>query len=248
MPFIAGNMKMFKNSTEAADLAEGLKKELVGVKGREIVLCPSFTSIGKLVGVLKGSNIKVGAQNLYWEKDGAFTGEISTGMVKEIGCEFVIVGHSERRQYFCETDETVNKRMHAAAGAGITPIICAGETLKEREGSKTFDVIGRQAKKGLENIKCSKGDEFVFAYEPVWAIGTGKTATPEMAQEVHQFIRGILSEIYGKETAQKIRILYGGSVKPDNISELMKMEDIDGGLVGGACLKVDSFAKIVKYE
>lgn len=247
VPFMAGNMKMFKDSSEAAALAEGLKKELADVKGREIALCPGFTSIGKLVGVLDGSNIMVGAQNLHWEKEGAYTGEVSAKMIKEAGCKIVIIGHSERRQYFHETDETVNKKISAALLEKLTPIVCVGETLKEREENKIFEVVGRQTKKGLENINCVTGGEFVIAYEPVWAIGTGKTATPEQAQEVHAFIRGTLGEIYGKETAQKVRILYGGSVKPDNVSELMEKEDIDGGLVGGACLKVDSFIKIVKY-
>ena len=247
IPFLAGNMKMFKTSKESAELAQGLKSALAGVTDREIALCPSFTSLEKVVSVLSGSNIAVGAQDLHWEKDGAFTGEISAQMLSEIGCKYVIIGHSERRQYFHEQDDTVNKKTKAALEANLKPIVCVGETLHEREYKKTHDVVDRQIRDGFRNIASKLAGELVIAYEPVWAIGTGKTATPEMAQEVHLFIRNILRETYGNEVSDKVRILYGGSVKPDNIKGLMREKDIDGALVGGACLKVDSFTQIVKY-
>jgi triosephosphate isomerase len=188
----------------------------------------------------------LGAQNVHWEKQGAFTGEISTAMLMEAGCRFVIVGHSERRQYFGETDATVNKRMHAAIGAGLTPIVCIGESLEERETQLTLSVIERQMNTGLAGL--SKPEAIVIAYEPVWAIGTGKTATPEQAQEVHAFIRKQFARLYGDAAAQAVRALYGGSVKPDNMAALMNQPDIDGGLVGGACLDAESFIKIVLYD
>ena len=190
---------------------------------------------------LKGSSIGAGAQNAHWEEKGAFTGEISVGMLKEIGVRFVIVGHSERRQYFGETDATVNKRTLAVQGAGLTPITCMGETLQEREANQTFKVLERQIKEGLKGI--ASPTSVVIAYEPVWAIGTGKTATPAQAQEAHDFIRKEFAKLYGDAAAQAVRILYGGSVKPDNMASLMKETDIDGGLVGGASLDVDSFIK-----
>ena len=195
-----------------------------------------------------GSPVFVGAQNVFWEDQGAFTGEVSAPMVKSTGARFAIIGHSERRQYFSETDETVNKRLNACLKAGITPIVCVGETLAEREAGKTLDVIGNQMTNGLKNISTTQAAQLVIAYEPVWAIGTGKTATPEIAQEVHGFIRSQVKDLFGPEIAGAIRILYGGSVKPDNIDILMAQADIDGALVGGASLDVASFERIIRYR
>jgi triosephosphate isomerase (TIM) len=246
-PIAAGNWKMFKTAKEASKMISELKELVKGVGDREVVICPPFTALESAVNAAKGSNVKIGAQNLYWEEKGAFTGEIAPGMIKDLGCEYVIIGHSERRQYFGETDATVNKRIFAALKAGLKPIICVGETLQERESEKTFSVIETQIKGGLKGLSVELMKDCVIAYEPVWAIGTGKTASKEQAQEVHAFIRKLLSDLLGKDTAGATRILYGGSVKPDNVKELMSQPDIDGGLVGGASLEADSFAKIVKY-
>jgi triosephosphate isomerase (TIM) len=245
-PFIAGNWKMYKSVSEARTLARALRQPLDKVVDRDIAVCPPFTALVAVGEELKGSVIALGAQNAHWEKQGAFTGEVAATMVSEVGCRYVIVGHSERRQYFAETDETVNKRMHAVLGAGLVPIVCIGETLQEREASATFRVVERQMQGSLKGLVASSS--VVIAYEPVWAIGTGKTATPEQAQEVHSFIRGQFAKVYGDSAAQSVRILYGGSVKPDNISSLMAQPDIDGGLVGGASLEADSFSKIVLYK
>ncbi|MHB9154802.1 MAG: triose-phosphate isomerase [Endomicrobiales bacterium] len=244
---MAGNWKMFKTIPEALELVNGLKANLSAVSDREILVCPPFTALSPLHQALKGSNIKLGGQNLFWEAKGAYTGEIAPAMLVDAGCSYVIVGHSERRQYFGETDGTVNKRMKAAFGAGLTPIVCAGETLAEREKNATFSVIEKQVKEGIAGLTPEQAQRLVIAYEPVWAIGTGKTATPAQAEEVHAFIRGLYGRIYGEGAAGGIRILYGGSVKPDNASELMKQPNIDGGLVGGASLDIDSFTRIVKY-
>jgi triosephosphate isomerase (TIM) len=246
-PIAAGNWKMFKTAKEASKMISELKELVKGVGDREVVICPPFTALESAVNAAKGSNVKIGAQNLYWEEKGAFTGEIAPGMIKDLGCEYVIIGHSERRQYFGETDATVNKRIFAALKAGLKPIICVGETLQERESEKTFSVIETQIKGGLKGLSVELMKDCVIAYEPVWAIGTGKTASKEQAQGVHAFIRKLLSDLLGKDTAGATRILYGGSVKPDNVKELMSQPDIDGGLVGGASLEADSFAKIVKY-
>jgi len=246
-PMAAGNWKMFKTAKEAAQMLLDLKEKVKGVEDREIVLCPTFTALESAVNAVKGSNIKIGAQNLFWEEKGAFTGEIAPGMIKDLGCEYVIIGHSERRQYFGETDATVNKRIFAALKSGLKPIICVGETLAERESDKTFSVIETQIKGGLKDLTKEQMTTAVIAYEPVWAIGTGKTASKEQAQEVHAFIRKLLSDMFGKDTAAATRILYGGSVKPDNMKDLMSQPDIDGGLVGGASLEADSFSKIIKY-
>jgi triosephosphate isomerase len=245
-PLIAGNWKMYKSISEARVFAMSLHGELEDVKGRQVVICPSFVALSAVAEILKGSPISIGAQNAHWEKQGAFTGEISVAMAAEAGCRFVIVGHSERRQYFGETDETVNKRMQAVISGGLTPIVCIGETLQERESNQTFSVIERQIKTGLAGL--AKPGEIVIAYEPVWAIGTGKTATPDQAQEVHAFVRQQFAALYDDAAAQAVRVLYGGSVKPENIEALMQQPDIDGGLVGGACLDVDSFVKIVTFE
>ncbi len=232
---------------EAKALVESLKDLVSDVKDVEVVVCPPFISLTTVRDVIADSNIELGAQNLYWEKSGAFTAEISAPMLKSAGCTFVIIGHSERRTYFNETDETVNKRIFAALDEGLKPIVCVGETLEEREAEKTFDVIKTQISDGLAHLSQEQMASIVIAYEPVWAIGTGKTATKEQAQEVHAFIRKLLAELFGEATAEATRIQYGGSVKPENASELMNQPDIDGALVGGAALKADSFAKIVKF-
>jgi len=244
-PVIAGNWKMFKTAAETRVFAKAFKGLVAGAKGREIVLCAPFTALWALAEELKGSAIGVGSQNAHWEEKGAYTGEISVGMLKEIGVRFAVVGHSERRQYFGETDATVNKRTLAVLAGGLTPITCIGETLQERESNQTFKVLERQIKEGLKGI--SSPAAVVIAYEPVWAIGTGKTATPAQAEEAHAFIRKEFAKLYGDAAAQAVRILYGGSVKPDNMATLMKEPDIDGGLVGGASLEAESFAKIVRY-
>ncbi|MDR1941764.1 MAG: triose-phosphate isomerase [Endomicrobium sp.] len=245
-PLMAGNWKMNKTAGEAVSMLKALKPEVADVNDVEILLCPVFTALYAANEEIKGSNINLGAQNLFWQPKGAFTGEISPSMVKDVGCSYVIIGHSERRQYFGETDETVNKKVIAAFAAGLIPVACVGETLKEREENVTFEVIEKQIRGGLAGLNAEQASSLVIAYEPVWAIGTGKTATPAQAQEVHAFIRKLYSEIY-KDAADKVRILYGGSVNPQNVSELMKQDDIDGGLVGGASLEADSFAKLVKY-
>jgi triosephosphate isomerase len=245
-PIIAGNWKMFKTAAEARAFAKAFKPLVNNLADREVVLCAPFTALWALAEELKGSTLKVGAQNVHWEEKGAYTGEISVGMLKEIGVPYVVIGHSERRQYFGETDATVNKRTLAVQAAGLTPITCIGETLQEREANQTFKVLERQIREGLKNL--AKPADAVIAYEPVWAIGTGKTATPAQAQDAHDFIRQELAKLYGDATSQAVRILYGGSVKPDNMAILMKEKDIDGGLVGGASLEADSFSKIVLYD
>lgn len=246
-PLLAGNWKMNKTIPEALELVNGLRKNLEGVSDREILVCPPFVALAPVSGVLKDSNINLGAQNVYWEVKGAFTGEVSCDMLLKSGCKYVIIGHSERRQYFGETDETVNKRTKAAFTSGLVPIVCIGETLAERESNATFSVIERQVKNGLAGLNEQEAKILVIAYEPVWAIGTGKTATPEQAEEVHAYIRKLYGQMYGDQSAEAIRILYGGSVKPDNIKDLMGKPNIDGALVGGASLKLDSFSQLVKY-
>lgn len=244
--FIAGNWKMYKNINEAIELATGLKRDLYNVDNVDILVCPVFTALSEVSESIQESNINLGAQNVYWEDEGAFTGEISPLMLKDAGCSHVIIGHSERRQYFNETNQTVNKKLKAALKHGLLPILCVGETLKEREEERTFKVIDDHVKNGLSGIDATEVTKITIAYEPVWAIGTGKTATPEIAQEVHGYIRNLLTQAYNKEVADGMRIQYGGSVKPANITELMKQPDIDGALVGGASLKVDSFVDIIK--
>ncbi|MBR2427659.1 MAG: triose-phosphate isomerase [Lentisphaeria bacterium] len=244
--FIAGNWKMNKTAAEAKALCEALKESLAPLAGKvEVAVCPTFTSLATAVEVLKGSNVKVGAQNIHWAENGAFTGEISGAMLKEIGVEYVIIGHSERRQYFGETDETVNKRMQAALANGLKPILCIGETLEEREGNKTEAVLEQQIKGAFADICECKMDQITIAYEPVWAIGTGKTATPEMAEETHAFIRKTIAALYNQEIADAMVIQYGGSMKPENAQALVAQADIDGGLIGGAALKADSFTALV---
>jgi triosephosphate isomerase len=245
---IAGNWKMNNSCAESVELVSQLKDILSASKEIDIVVAPPFTALGAVAAVLKGSPIGLSAQNVFWEESGAFTGEISTAMLKDVGCRYVIIGHSERRQYFSETDETVNKRLKAALKASLIPIVCIGETLAEREAEKTLPVIEQQLKGGLKGLSLEEMETVIIAYEPVWAIGTGKTATPDQAQEVHRFIRDIIARIFSKEIADDTRILYGGSVKPDNVDQLMVQLDIDGALVGGASLKADAFARIVNYK
>ncbi|MBR4255415.1 MAG: triose-phosphate isomerase [Lentisphaeria bacterium] len=244
--FIAGNWKMNKTAAETAELASALKASLAQFAGKcEIAVCPTFTSLATAVEILKGSNVKVGAQNIHWADNGAYTGEISGAMLKEIGVEYVIIGHSERRQYFGETDETVNQRIKAALKYGLKPIVCIGETLAEREGGVTNTVLEKQIRGAFADISAADMDAVTIAYEPVWAIGTGKTATPEVAQETHAFIRSVLTALYG-DKAQDIVVQYGGSMKPENSGALVSKQDIDGGLIGGAALKADSFTALIQ--
>jgi len=239
---------MNNDCAESVELVSQLKTMLADSKEIDIVVAPPFTALGAVAAVLKGSPIGLASQNVFWEERGAFTGEISTAMLKEIGCRYVIIGHSERRQYFSETDETVNKRLKAALNASLIPIVCIGELLAEREAEKTLAVIERQLREGLQGLSVEEMENVIIAYEPVWAIGTGKTATPDQAQEVHHFIRDLIARIFSKEVADDTRILYGGSVKPDNVDLLMAQLDIDGALVGGASLKADAFVGIVSFK
>ena len=239
---------MNKTVGEALDLVRGLKAATSGVKDVEMAVAPPFTALYAVHKELEGSPIRLAAQNLYWEEKGAFTGEVSPLMLKEVGCDYVIIGHSERRQFFGETDETVNRRIKAALAQGLKVIFCIGETLREREGEKTFSVIESQVEGGLKGLDDKKMRNMAIAYEPVWAIGTGKTATPEQAEEVHRFIREKLEKLYSREVSEEIRIQYGGSVTPENIKGLMNQPNIDGALVGGASLKAETFSKIVRFK
>jgi triosephosphate isomerase len=241
--FICGNWKMHKTSAEAVALVRELRRRLNTQV--EIAVAPPFTALSKVKEALMGSPIQLFAQNCHYEKQGAFTGEISAPMLAEVGCDGVILGHSERRQYFGESDEGVNKKIKAALEAGLHPIVCVGETLQEREANHTWEVVSAQLRGALAGLAPVQIGKLTLAYEPVWAIGTGKTATTGQAQEVHGQIRGFLREMAGPQTAEAVRIQYGGSVKPDNAAELLGQPDIDGALVGGASLKVDDFARIV---
>src|SRR5512147_2689411 len=247
-PIIAGNWKMNKTTAEARELATKLAPLVSGARDREIVLAPTFTALQTVSEAIKGTNMALAAQNLHWEEKGAFTGEISAEMLLDLGCKYVIIGHSERRQYFGETDETVNKKMKQALKKGLLPIMCIGETLAEREAGKLNDIITRQVTGGLKDISAADMKKVVIAYEPVWAIGTGKTASPEQAEEVHALIRQKVKGLYSAEIADGMRIQYGGSVTPENVSALMAKPDIDGALVGGASLKPDSFAALVNFK
>lgn len=246
IPLVAGNWKMNKLPSEAKEFAEALVEALLEAVKPEVLICPPFTDLPAVAEVLKNSNIRLGAQNMHWELKGAFTGEISGESLKELGCQYVILGHSERRQYFAETDAIINKKIHTAIQIGLKPIFCIGETLAEREDNQTLNVIKRQLDAGLNNI--NNINNLVIAYEPVWAIGTGKTATPEQAAEVHRYIRNNIAQKWGKDTADAIRIIYGGSVTPENIEILMAQSDIDGVLVGGASLKLESFLRIINFQ
>ncbi|MGB2705908.1 MAG: triose-phosphate isomerase [Candidatus Omnitrophota bacterium] len=245
-PIIAGNWKMHKTTEESIALSNAIKRDLFNIDNVEIVLCPPFTSLTDIKDVTNDTNISLGSQNVFWEEEGAFTGEVSPKMLKAVGCKYVIIGHSERRAYFGETNETVNKKVKSALKAGLFPIMCVGEKLEEREAGKTFDVVRDHVEGGLLNVGEKEILNMVIAYEPVWAIGTGKNATPDEAEEVHKFIRELLAKKYEKKISEEIRIQYGGSVKPANIESLIKEKDIDGALVGGASLKADSFVDIVK--
>jgi len=247
-PILAGNWKMNMTATQARELASKLIPLVAAVKDRDIVLAPPFTALSAVAEAIKGTNVSLSAQNLHWEDKGAFTGEISAEMLLDLGCRYVIIGHSERRQYFGETDESVNKKVKQALKKGLLPILCVGETLAEREAGMLKDIIGRQVTVGLKDISVDDMKKVVIAYEPVWAIGTGKTATPEQANEVHALIRQKVKALYSTEIAEGLRIQYGGSVTPENVSTLMAMPDIDGALVGGASLKPESFAALVNFK
>ena len=247
-PLIAGNWKMYKTTPEAVDTAQRLVELVADSADVDIMIAPVFTALDPVSRVVKNSRVGLGAQNLYWEKEGAYTGEISADMLVSAGCQYVIIGHSERRQYFGETDEAVNQKISAAIIANLIPVFCIGETESERESGNTFSVLDKQVKDGLKGKVADDLGSLVIAYEPVWAIGTGKTATNDQAQEAHKYIRSLIEGLFGTTLAESVRILYGGSVKPANVSELMAMPDIDGALVGGASLDPESFSKIVKFQ
>jgi triosephosphate isomerase len=247
-PFVAGNWKMTTNSSSSVDLAKGIASDATDMASAKatVAVFPPFVYLQSVINALGASSIGVGAQDVYFEPDGAFTGEISTSMLKDIGCTYCLCGHSERRHVIGETDELINKKLTAAIAGGLLPILCVGELLAEREASQTNDVVSRQLKNGLAGLSDEKVSAVTIAYEPVWAIGTGLTATPQQAQEVHEFIRKLLVDMYNDKLAEEIRIQYGGSVKPNNAAELMAQPDIDGLLVGGASLKADSFLEIIQ--
>lgn len=245
---IAGNWKMNKTNQEAIELVSELKDRVSDVRDVEIIVCPPFTSLWSVNEVIKDTPIKLGAQNMFWEEEGAYTGEISPSMIKDVGGEFVIIGHSERRKYFEESDEVVNKKIKLALSSDLVPIVCIGETLEEREKGLAEKVVVEQLTNGLSGISLQDISKVILAYEPIWAIGTGKTATPEVADGMHLVVRNHLSNLYSSELSDAISILYGGSVKPDNVDDLMRQENIDGALVGGASLDSESFARIVKFS
>lgn len=243
-PIIAGNWKMYKTISEANELVQGIKSAITTTSA-EVIVAPPFTSLTKVIDACKNSFIKVAGQNLYWEDTGAFTGEVSGMMLHDVGAKYVIIGHSERRQYFNETDATVNKKIQAALRNKLIPLFCVGETLAEREANKIEAIISQQIAVGLDGISLTEAENIVIAYEPVWAIGTGKTATPEQAEAVHVMIREMLSRRFNADLAAKMRIIYGGSVKPSNSKELIALENIDGFLIGGASLKAEDFVAII---
>jgi triosephosphate isomerase len=247
-PVIAGNWKLNCLRAEAVALARAIADGCKGAANREVMIAPVYTVLAAVHEELAGGNVALGAQNLYWESSGAFTGEISGPMLREVGCTHVIIGHSERRQHFAETDYTVAKKVAAAVAAGLIPVVCVGETLAQREAGTTFEVIRRQVAGGLVELPAEAFASLVVAYEPVWAIGTGRTATPEQAEEVHASIRKLLEEVLTPAAAAEVRILYGGSVKPDNIDALMACTHVDGALVGGASLKPEDFLRIVHFQ
>lgn len=243
---IAGNWKMHNDLKESVQLVSGIKQNLSDNENVDVIVCPPYTSLETVSALVKNSAIKLGAQNMHFEDKGAFTGEISGNMLLGVGCEYVILGHSERRTLFGETNEIINKKLKKALEVGLKPIFCIGETLEERESNATFKVIEKQLTDGLAGFRESQLNDLIIAYEPVWAIGTGKTATPEQAQEVHDYIRKLIGKLFSSNLAQSLIIQYGGSVKPDNAKELLSQNDIDGALVGGACLKPDSFLSIIE--
>jgi triosephosphate isomerase (TIM) len=248
LPLIAGNWKMYKTGGEATQTAKRLKELVAAAAGVEIMIAPPFTALAQVAEVITASNIALGAQNLHWEAEGAYTGEIAPTMLVNAGCRYVIIGHSERRQYFGETDQSVQRKIRAAVSNGLRPILCIGETEAERGAGRTFSVLDKQIQNGLDNFVLQDLKSLVVAYEPIWAIGTGKTATKEQAQEVHAYVRRQLAAIVDDGFAQQLRILYGGSVKPSNIKELMAMPDVDGALVGGASLDPETFSQLVHYQ
>jgi triosephosphate isomerase len=248
IPVIAGNWKLFKTIAESVALVNELKPLVANNQGVEIIVAPVFTSLSRVFDAIEGSNIRLAAQDCYWEEEGAFTGEVAPKLLKDAGCSHVIIGHSERRQYFGETDLTVNKKTKAAIAAGLHAIVCVGESLAERELEQTFSVIETQVKNSLSGLSADAFALVSIAYEPVWAIGTGKTASDAQAQEVHVFIRQLIARLFSQPVADAVRILYGGSVKPDNVKGLMAQPDIDGALVGGASLKAESFAAVATFN
>ena len=247
-PFVAGNWKMNTDSQSSVSLAEGIASGSSQIAGRSVSVAvfPPFIYLPSVFKALNTSNIAVGAQDVYFEQNGAFTGEISVSMLKDIGCTYVLCGHSERRHIIGETDELINKKVAAAISGGLLPVLCVGELLEERKASQTNEVVTRQVKNGLAGLSVEKIPAVTIAYEPVWAIGTGLTATPQQAQEAHELVRKLLAEMYDARLAEEIRILYGGSVKPENAAELMRQQDVDGSLVGGASLKADDFLAIIR--
>ena len=246
--FIAGNWKMNTTLPDAVELAKGVVAAVGSNTDVDIAVCPPYVNLSSVYEVIKDSNIKLGAQDVHWEKHGAYTGKICCGMLKSVGVTYVIVGHSEQRTYFHETDETVNKKIKAVLAAGLLPIICIGETLDERKSGRMETVVETQTRGTFADIAKEDALKCTIAYEPVWAIGTGETATPQQADEAHRFVRNIVADIYDEETAESIRIQYGGSMKPGNAKELLALPDVDGGLIGGAALKADSFAGIVNPQ
>ncbi len=247
-PIIAANWKMHMTLGEGTELAQGIVERCRDMDDVDIVLAPPFTALSKVRKEIRGTPIALGAQNLYWEEEGAFTGEVSPIMLKDVGCDYAIIGHSERRQFFGETDKSANKKVLAALTHDLIPILCVGETDAERDRGVTYVVVDRQVKEALKDVAETQLDRIVIAYEPIWAIGTGRTATPAQAEEVHQSIRGQLAKLFNTDDAETVRLLYGGSVKPDNVDDLMAEADIDGTLVGGASLKLDSFNRICGFE
>jgi triosephosphate isomerase len=243
---IAGNWKMNKTGTEAASFARDLKIKTLNINKTEIIICPPFTALPPVYEMVKESRIKMGAQNVHWEPDGAYTGEVSAEMIENAGCKYVIVGHSERRQYFGETNQTVNRKINQTLTTSLSPIVCIGETLQQRQCGQTKEIVKKQLIEGLVGLSSDQMQRIALAYEPIWAIGTGLTATPGQAEEVHQFIRELIGELFNTQVAEVANILYGGSAKPDNIKELLSQQNIDGGLIGGASLKVDSFVAMIK--
>lgn len=245
---MAGNWKMYKTVDEATELVEQLKGALADVKGREILVCPPFTALRAVAQALEGSNIELGAQNLYPAEEGAYTGEVSPRMLVDVGCRYVILGHSERRQYFREIDPFINHKLQVALERGLKPILCVGETLEQRGEGRQKTVVSMQVYRGLQGIDAEAMKDVAIAYEPIWAIGTGQTATPGQANEMYWAIRNNVEGLFGSEVAQETSIMYGGSVKPDNVDELMAQPDVDGVLVGGASLSAESFVRIVKFQ
>jgi triosephosphate isomerase len=248
IPLIAGNWKMYLTTAQAVELAAAVAASAKGLTDREVMIAPSYTALAQVAEAVAGSPVKVAAQNVAWEVEGAYTGEISAAMLHEAGVGMVILGHSERRHIFGEDNGMVNQRLLGALQFDLLPILCVGETLQEREQENTEAVVGEQVRLGLQGVTAGQAGQVVIAYEPVWAIGTGKTASKEQAQDVHAFIRGVVADLYEKKLADEIRILYGGSVKPENVDSLMAQPDIDGALVGGAALKSESFDRIIHFR